>query len=81
MADDGTYVHLFTDDPIYRCMYEEIYAPEIAAKKLSFGPHAAKMEESVTTSKKRYQSVFKRTSTAQEAALDFTVMGLRNAFH
>jgi len=32
-------------------MYAAIYAPEIAAKKLSFGPHAAKMEESVATSK------------------------------
>jgi hypothetical protein len=41
-------------------MYEEIYAPEIAANKLSFGPHAAKMEDSVTTSKNRYQSVFKK---------------------
>ena len=82
LADDGTYVHLFTDDPIYRSMYEEIYGPEIAANKLSFGPHAARTEDySVTSSKNRYQSPFKRTSSAQEAALDFTVMGLCNEFH
>ena len=82
LADDGTYVHLFTDDPIYRSMYEEIYGPEIAANKLSFGPHAARPDDySVTSSKNRHQSPFKRTSSAQEAALDFTVMGLCNEFH
>ena len=63
-------------------MYEEIYGPEIAANKLSFGPHAARPDDySVTSSKNRHQSPFKRTSSAQEAALDFTVMGLCNEFH
>ena len=74
-------MHLFTDDPIYRNMYENTYAEYIARNKLSFGPHAAKNEEAFAISRKPRQSVFKRTSTAQEAAVDFTVMGLCHEFH
>ena len=74
-------MHLFTDDPIYRNMYENMFGEYIASNKFSFGPHAAKNEEAVALSKKPRQSVFKRTSTAEEAAVDFTVMGLCHEFH
>ena len=62
-------------------MYEATYADDIERKKLSFGPNSENSLDTATTFVGARQSPFKRTSTAQEAALDFTVMGLCNEFH
>ena len=83
LCEEGAYVHVFTDDPVYRSCYEDTFAAWVNIKNLTFGPHAAKTpdEVEVETPKNPYQKIFRRHSTAQEAAIDFTIMGLCEEFH
>jgi len=83
LCEAGSYVHVFTDDPIYRKCYEDTFYAWVDAKNLTFGPHAAKTPDEVQarTAQNPYQRVFKRHSSAVEAAIDFTIMGLCGEFH
>ena len=77
----GVFVHLFTDDGIYRVMYENMFSEFVTMNRLSFGPHTLNLQDTQTVSAKQGRQKFERSTSAEQAAVEFTIMGLCDEFH
>ena len=74
LETEGTFVHLFTDDPVYRLMYEQLLAEAVIEKKLSFGPHSLDINDTTAVAAKKGRQRFERSTSAEQAAVEFTIM-------
>ena len=62
-------------------MYEELFAEAVDNKKLSFGPNSINMNDTTTVGAKKGNQRFERSTSAEQAAVEFTIMGLCDEFH
>jgi hypothetical protein len=62
-------------------MYEDLFQEAVENKKLSFGPNSINMNDITTVGAKIGKQRFQRSTSAEQAAVEFTIMGLCDEFH
>jgi hypothetical protein len=62
-------------------MYEQLFSEAVFEKKLSFGPNSMDINDTTAVGAKKGRQRFERSTSAEQAAVEFTIMGLCDEFH